>query len=313
MCSCGRHLAGSRSAGDVNQAGRKALDSSDKSSPARRAKAEEVRRRGCEQGRRMAGDSEQRLEEQGQPSGGEPFLIGVSGGTASGKSSVCSKIVQLLGQNEVDYRQKQVVIVSQDSFYRVLTSEQKSKALKGQFNFDHPDAFDNELIVKTLKEITEGKTVQIPVYDFVSHSRKEETVTVYPADVVLFEGILAFYSQEVRDLFRMKLFVDTDADTRLSRRVLRDISERGRDLEQILSQYITFVKPAFEEFCLPTKKYADVIIPRGADNEVAINLIVQHIQDILNGGLSKRQSNGYLNGYTPPRQRQPSESSSRPH
>lgn len=175
------------------------------------------------------------------------------------------------------------------------------------------DAFDNELIVKTLKEITEGKTVQIPVYDFVSHSRKEETVTVYPADVVLFEGILAFYSQEVRDLFRMKLFVDTDADTRLSRRVLRDISERGRDLEQILSQYITFVKPAFEEFCLPTKKYADVIIPRGADNEVAINLIVQHIQDILNGGLSKRQSNGYLNGYTPPRQRQPSESSSRPH
>ncbi|XP_008945489.1 PREDICTED: LOW QUALITY PROTEIN: uridine-cytidine kinase 2-like [Merops nubicus] len=208
------------------------------------------------------------------------------------QSSVCSKIVQLLGQNEVDYRQKQVVIVSQDSFYRVLTSEQKSKALKGQFNFDHPDAFDNELIVKTLKEITEGKTVQIPVYDFVSHSRKEETVTVYPADVVLFEGILAFYSQEVRDLFRMKLFVDTDADTRLSRRVLRDISERGRDLEQILSQYITFVKPAFEEFCLPTKKYADVIIPRGADNEVAINLIVQHIQDILNGGLSKRQSNG---------------------
>nr|XP_027778672.1 uridine-cytidine kinase 2 isoform X4 [Marmota flaviventris] len=228
-------------------------------------------------------------------------------------SSVCAKIVQLLGQNEVDYHQKQVVILSQDSFYRVLTSDQKAKALKGQFNFDHPDAFDNELILKTLKEITEGKTVQIPVYDFVSHSRKEETVTVYPADVVLFEGILAFYSQEVRDLFQMKLFVDTDADTRLSRRVLRDISERGRDLEQILSQYITFVKPAFEEFCLPTKKYADVIIPRGADNLVAINLIVQHIQDILNGGPSKRQTNGCLNGYTPSRKRQPSESSSRPH
>ncbi|XP_007117940.1 uridine-cytidine kinase 2 isoform X4 [Physeter macrocephalus] len=255
----------------------------------------------------MAGDSDQTLQNHQQPNGGEPFLIGVSGGTASGK------IVQLLGQNEVDYRQKQVVILSQDSFYRVLTSEQKAKALKGQFNFDHPDAFDNELIFKTLKEITEGKTVQIPVYDFVSHSRKEETVTVYPADVVLFEGILAFYSQEVRDLFQMKLFVDTDADTRLSRRVLRDISERGRDLEQILSQYITFVKPAFEEFCLPTKKYADVIIPRGADNLVAINLIVQHIQDILNGGLSKRQTNGYLNGYTPSRKRQTSESSSRPH
>ncbi|XP_077616131.1 uridine-cytidine kinase 2 [Crocuta crocuta] len=358
-------------------------------------------------------------------------------GRLDSQSSVCAKIVQLLGQNEVDCRQKQVVILSQDSFYRVLTSEQKAKALKGQFNFDHPDAFDNELIFKTLKEITEGKTVQIPVYDFVSHSRKEETVTVYPADVVLFEGILAFYSQEVRDLFQMKLrsprgprgWPSPAASNQLRDRplpkrlvtsakgfgavvdletwveavggpslsslslalhcvfprasallcpphctpiaafpaalllicswssvsgirlvnhpdqlwspcqpglppegqtrvgsctiflilvfpfliVLRDISERGRDLEQILSQYITFVKPAFEEFCLPTKKYADVIIPRGADNLVAINLIVQHIQDILNGGLSKRQTNGYLNGYIPSRKRQPSESSSRPH
>ncbi|KAF7241421.1 Uridine-cytidine kinase 2 [Varanus komodoensis] len=228
-------------------------------------------------------------------------------------SSVCAKIVQLLGQNEVDHRQKQVVILSQDSFYRVLTTEQKARALKGQFNFDHPDAFDNELIVQTIREIVEGKTVQIPVYDFVSHSRKEETVTVYPADVVLFEGILAFYNQEVRDLFQMKLFVDTDADTRLSRRVLRDISERGRDLEQILLQYIAFVKPAFEEFCLPTKKYADVIIPRGVDNLVAINLIVQHIQDILSGGPSKRQPSGCPNGHAAPRHRRRSESSSRPH
>ncbi|CAH2312747.1 uridine-cytidine kinase 2 [Pelobates cultripes] len=165
----------------------------------------------------MAGDSEQALPNHA-PHNGQPFLIGVSGGTASGKSSVCSKIVQLLGQNEVDYHQKQVVMLSQDSFYRILTAEQKAKALKGQFNFDHPDAFDNELILKTLREIMEGKTVQIPVYDFVSHSRKEETVTVYPADVVLFEGILAFYVQDIRDMFQMKLFVDTDADTRLSRR-----------------------------------------------------------------------------------------------
>lgn len=134
---------------------------------------------------------------------------------------------------------------------------------------------------------------------------------MYPADVVLFEGILMFYSQEIRDLFQMKLFVDTDADTRLSRRVLRDISERGRDLESILVQYITFVKPAFEEFCLPTKKYADVIIPRGADNLVAINLIVQHIQDILNGGLTKRQ-NGCLAAHDV-RKQQNLESSSRPH
>ncbi|MGH0132618.1 UNVERIFIED_CONTAM: hypothetical protein FKN15_040769 [Acipenser sinensis] len=223
-----------------------------------------------------------------------PFLIGVSGGTASGKSTVCAKIMELLGQNEVDHHQRKVVIVSQDRFYRVLTIEQKAKALRGQYNFDHPDAFDNELMYKTLKDIVEGKTVEVPTYDCVTHSRLQETMTVYPADVVLFEGILVFYSQEIRDMFHLKLFVDTDSDVRLSRRVLRDM-KRGRDLEQILTQYTTFVKPAFEEFCLLTKKYADVIIPRGVDNMVAINLIVQHIQDILNGDICKWQR-GVVNG-----------------
>ncbi|XP_063794570.1 uridine-cytidine kinase 1-A-like [Pseudophryne corroboree] len=121
--------------------------------------------------------------------------------------------------------------------------------------------------------------------DFVTHSRLSETTTVYPADVLLFEGILVFYNQEIRDMFQLKLFVDTDSDVRLSRRVLRDM-KRGRDLEQILTQYTTFVKPAFEEFSLPTKKYADAIIPRGVDNMVAINLIMQHIQDILNRDIS---------------------------
>eukprot|EP00061_Rhincodon_typus_P017291 g45924.t1 len=215
------------------------------------------------------------------------------GGGGMRNAQARRKIVELLGQNKVDQQQRQVVILSQDSFYKVLTAEQKAKASKGQYNFDHPgtylcytwegqqdrddedglvggcvcmDAFDNELILRTLKDIINGKTVSIPVYDFIKHSRKSEMVKVYPADVVLFEGILVFYSQEIRDLFQMKLFVDTDADTRLSRRVLRDINERGRDLEQILTQYTTFVKPAFEEFCLPTKKYADVIIPRGVEN-----------------------------------------------
>ncbi|KAA0719718.1 Uridine-cytidine kinase 1 [Triplophysa tibetana] len=231
-----------------------------------------------------------------------PFLIGVSGGTASGKSTVCAKIMEMLGQNKVDHCQRKVTIVSQDSFYRVLTPEQKAKALKGQYNFDHPDAFDTEFMCQTLKDIVEGKVVEVPTYDFVTHSRQlqtfltlQEKICVYPADVVLFEGILVFYTQEVRDMFHMKLFVDTDSDVRLSRRVLRDM-QRGRDLEQILSQYTTFVKPAFEEFCLPTKKYADVIIPRGVDNMVAINLIVQHIQDILNGDICKWQR-GSVNGH----------------
>ncbi|XP_048022271.1 uridine-cytidine kinase 1 isoform X2 [Megalobrama amblycephala] len=224
-----------------------------------------------------------------------PFLIGVSGGTASGKSTVCAKIMELLGQNKVDHHHRKVTIVSQDSFYRILTPEQKAKALKGQYNFDHPDAFDTEFMCQTLKDIVEGKVVEVPTYDFVTHSRLPEKIRVYPADVVLFEGILVFYTQEVRDMFHMKLFVDTDSDVRLSRRVLRDM-RRGRDLEQILSQYTTFVKPAFEEFCLPTKKYADVIIPRGVDNMVAINLIVQHIQDILNGDICKWQR-GSVNGH----------------
>ncbi|XP_021564322.1 uridine-cytidine kinase 1 isoform X2 [Carlito syrichta] len=171
--------------------------------------------------------------------------------------------MELLGQNEVDHRQRKLVILSQDRFYKVLTTEQKAKALKGQYNFDHPDAFDNDLMHRTLKNIVEGKTVEVPTYDFVTHS-----------------------SQEIRDMFHLRLFVDTDSDVRLSRRVLRDV-HRGRDLEQILTQYTTFVKPAFEEFCLPTKKYADVIIPRGVDNMVAINLIVQHIQDILNGDICR--------------------------
>uniref|UniRef100_A0A8C7NDT0 uridine/cytidine kinase n=2 Tax=Oncorhynchus mykiss TaxID=8022 RepID=A0A8C7NDT0_ONCMY len=223
-----------------------------------------------------------------------PFLIGVSGGTASGKSTVCAKIMELLGQNKVDHHQRKVAIVSQDSFYRVLTLDQKAKALKGQYNFDHPDAFDNELMYQTLKDIVEGSVVEVPTYDFVTHSRLPDRIMVYPADVVLFEGILVFYSQEVRDMFHMKLFVDTDSDVRLSHRVLRDM-KRDRDLEQILNQYTTFVKPAFEEFCLPTKKYADVIIPRGVDNMVAINLIVQHI---LNEDLCKWQHGGVVNGHS---------------
>lgn len=156
-----------------------------------------------------------------------PFLIGVSGGTASGKSTVCEKILELLGQNEVDHRQRKLVILSQDRFYKVLTAEQKAKALKGQYNFDHPDAFDNDLMHRTLRSIVEGRTVEVPTYDFVTHSRLPETTVVYPADVVLFEGILVFYSQELRDMFHLRLFVDTDSDVRLSRRVLRDVQRGG--------------------------------------------------------------------------------------
>jgi len=207
---------------------------------------------------------------------GKPFIIGVSGGTASGKTSVCSNIIKNLGIDN-----KKVVIISQDSFYKSLTEKDHTNI--HEYNFDHPHSFDWELIEKTLRDLSEGKSVKIPFYDFVTHSRLDDShsTIISEIEVVLFEGILAFYQSNVRDHMKMKIFVDTDPDTRLSRRILRDISERGRDLEGVLHQYEKFVKPSFDEWILPTKKFADVIIPRGADNLVAIDLIVEHIKSKL--------------------------------
>ncbi|XP_055697426.1 uridine-cytidine kinase isoform X1 [Phlebotomus papatasi] len=219
----------------------------------------------------------------------QPFLIGVAGGTASGKSTVCKRIMEQLGQADMDHTQRQVVCISQDSFYRELTAAEKAKAERGVYNFDHPDAFNEDLMLKTLQDILAGKKVEIPSYDYRSNSlRPERLITIYPVDVVMFEGILTFYFPEIRDLFHMKLFVDTDSDTRLARRVPRDVNEWGRDLDQVLNYYLNYVKPAFEEFCSPTKKFADVIIPRGADNTVAIELIVEHIREFLNNRSSGR-------------------------
>ncbi|XP_029636961.1 uridine-cytidine kinase 2 [Octopus sinensis] len=208
----------------------------------------------------------------------KPFMIGIGGGTASGKSSVCAKIIDQL--RYLDSNGRQVVIISQDAFYRDLNEDEKKKAIKGEFNFDHPDAFDYKRMLQTMKDLTASKPIMIPKYNYISCTKEENGVFLEQPDVIFVEGILTFYFKEIRDLFHMKLFVDTDADTRLARRVNRDVL-RGRDLEHILNQYTSLVKPAFEEFCLPTKKYADVIIPRGADNTVAIELIVQHIQELL--------------------------------
>jgi uridine kinase len=207
-----------------------------------------------------------------------PFLIGVAGGTASGKSTVCEEIIRRLG----DERKPLVGVMCQDAFYRELSGEEKAMAYRGDFNFDHPDALDYDLMIKTFDDIKTGRSVSVPVYDFRTHSRvPNERKEIGCVDVLLVEGILVFYFEPIREMFDMKLFVDTDPDTRLARRVVRDIRDRGRDLEHILHQYLSLVKPAYEDFCLPTKKYADVIIPRGAENHVAIELIVKHIQELL--------------------------------
>ncbi|XP_017463519.1 PREDICTED: probable uridine-cytidine kinase, partial [Rhagoletis zephyria] len=213
----------------------------------------------------------------------KPFVIGVAGGTASGKSTVCSKIMEKLGPLDpknsnnssssttstttssssayLSANQKRVICISQDSFYRKLNEEDRAMVAKGLFNFDHPAAFDVPLLVHTLNEVLSGKMVKVPIYNYMENEISNTEEVIYPADVVLVEGLLLFYFPEVRDMFQMKIFVDTDPDTRLSRRVMRDVTERNRALDVVLSQYTTFVKPSFEEFCLPTKKYADIIVP----------------------------------------------------
>lgn len=213
-----------------------------------------------------------------------PFIIGVAGGTASGKTSVCELIMSSL-------RDQRVAVISQDSFYKPLTQEEKERV--AEYNFDHPNAFDWDLLSETMSKLkypekAGRKPLEIPVYDFITHSRLNETKSIYGVDIILLEGILVFYAPELRELFDMKIFVDADADTRLARRVIRDINHRGRDVMGVLRQYEKFVKPSFEEYVLPTKKYADVIIPRGADNLVAINLIVQHIRTKLDQRAPKK-------------------------
>ncbi|KAF6019425.1 hypothetical protein EB796_022272 [Bugula neritina] len=231
-----------------------------------------------------------------------PFIIGVAGGTASGKSSVCQKIIEAIHQDP-STKDSKIVCVSLDNMYRDLGPDESEKAAQGKFNFDHPDAFDLNLLTKIMKDVKEKKSTQVPKYDYRLNARiSGEFVAIEPSDVVLVEGILAFYWPELRDNYDMKLFVDTDADTRLARRVRRDTAERGRSLDTILNQYTSTVKPAFEEFCLPSKKFADVIIPRGADNTVAIDLIVQSIKDVLAADqqLSPTKPNAHGDGPLPP-------------
>lgn len=198
-------------------------------------------------------------------------VIGIAGGSASGKTTVAKKITEAL---DVPW----VTILSMDAFYKVLNEEQHELAAKNEYNFDHPDAFDFELLINTLKRLKEGKKVNVPIYNFVTHRREEKTTSMYGANVVIFEGILAFFKAEVLELLDLKVFVDTDSDIRLSRRLQRDISERGRDIKGVFEQYMRHVKPAFDAYIAPSMLHADIIVPRGGENEVAINLIAQLVQ-----------------------------------
>ncbi|XP_070695067.1 uridine-cytidine kinase-like 1 [Pempheris klunzingeri] len=204
----------------------------------------------------------------------EAFVIGLCGGSASGKTTVANKIIEAL---DVPW----VVLLSMDSFYKVLSPEEQTLAASNDYNFDHPGAFDFELLVATLRKLKQGKSVKIPVYDFTTHRRHKDWKNVYGASVIIFEGIMSFADKELLQLLDMKIFVDTDSDIRLVRRLRRDITERGRDIEGVIKQYNKFVKPAFEQYIEPTMRLADIVVPRGGGNMVAIDLIVQHVHSQL--------------------------------
>lgn len=201
-----------------------------------------------------------------------PFIIGVTGGTASGKTTVCNKIIESLGLTNV-------ILLSMDRFYQILKEAQRNNLDK--VNFDHPNAFDFDLLRKCLHQLCTEKGVNVPIYSFSTHRRLEETDYLTACDVIIVEGILSLYDSEIRSLMDLKIYVDAEDDVRLARRIQRDLADRGRSVTDIIQQYLTTVKPSHEEFTLPTKQYADIIIPRGGDNHVAIHLIVEHIKQQL--------------------------------
>jgi len=199
----------------------------------------------------------------------KPLIIGIAGGSGSGKSTVARKVAESL-------RNSSVAFIDMDAYYRNFAH--LPAAERRQVNWDHPDAFDHELLVEHLERLAAGEAVEKPVYDFVSHTRGSRTEVVAPADVIVIDGILLFVDERVRDLCDVKVFVDTDADIRLIRRIRRDMASRGRPLEEILDQYLTTVQPMHLQFVEPSKRYADVIVPRGGHNTVAIEMIIAKIQ-----------------------------------
>ena len=202
---------------------------------------------------------------------GKICIVGVAGGTASGKTTIVRKIKENFGDD--------IVVINHDSYYKAhndLSYEDRSK-----LNYDHPDSFDTQMMIEDVKRLKNNEEVDIPVYDFSVHNRADATVHIVPKNVIILEGILVLENKELRDLMDIKVFVDTDADERLMRRIRRDMAERARSIESILNQYADTVKPMHEQFVEPSKKYADIIIPRGGENVTGINILQQHIKSML--------------------------------
>ncbi|MBQ5441335.1 MAG: uridine kinase [Firmicutes bacterium] len=201
----------------------------------------------------------------------DTIIIGIAGGTGCGKSTLINRI-----KEEFD---DQITILSHDFYYKQhndIPFEERKK-----INYDHPNAFDTDVMIEHIKQLAKGNPIERPVYDFTIHNRIDETVTVYPAKVIVVEGILIFENEELRNLCDIKVFIDTDADVRIIRRILRDVQERGRVLDNIVDQYLSTVKPMHEMFVEPSKKYADIIIPEGGFNQVALEMLTWRIHALL--------------------------------
>lgn len=203
----------------------------------------------------------------------ETILIGIAGGTGSGKTTLADKVVQSFGSNEVS-------ILRHDNYYKrhdEMPFEERCK-----LNYDHRDAFDTDLLCEHIKLLKAGQSIQMPVYDYANHNRSDKTVTVTTAPVIVLEGILIFAEPELCNLMDIKVFVDTDADVRILRRITRDVKERGRSLDSVITQYLTTVKPMHEQFVEPSKRRADIIIPEGGENAVALEMLIQRVKKHLN-------------------------------
>lgn len=200
------------------------------------------------------------------------LIIGVAGGTGSGKTTIANVILQRVGKESITYLQH-------DAYYRDL--EDLPTDLKTSQNFDHPDSLETELMVNHILDLKNGNPVQIPVYDFSTHSRKKQTILIEPHPILIVEGILLFADKKLRELFDIKIFVDTDPDIRFIRRLQRDITERGRTTESVIQRYLSTVRPMHLDFVEPSKRYAHVIIPEGGFNEVAMDMVTARIEAML--------------------------------
>ncbi len=202
----------------------------------------------------------------------KPILIGITGGTGSGKTTVAEAIHSAFEGNSI-------TMIMQDSYYKDqshITFEERLKT-----NYDHPHSIDMDHLIRDLKSLMSGQSIDMPVYDFAEHTRKSETIHIVPTDIIIVEGILVLDDKNLRDLLDIKIYVDTDADIRILRRMQRDINERGRSMESVINQYLNVVRPMHEQFTEPTKRYADIIIPEGGRNKVAIDVIIRSIKEYL--------------------------------